>query len=170
MVFTVIIILIILQRLVELVVAKRNEKMMLAKGAYEVGASHYPYMILLHSSFFVCLIIEVMYSNLSQTPNYLLLAVFLFLQLMRIWCLTSLKSFWNTKIIILPGATLVKKGPYAFIPHPNYVVVCLEILVLPLMFQAYFTVVCFTLLNFAMLAVRIPVEEKALKEATKIKI
>lgn len=170
MVFAIIVIIVIMQRLVELVVAKRNEKTMLAKGAYEVGASHYPYMILLHSSFFICLLIEVVYSNAYQMPNYLLLAVFLILQLLRIWCLTSLKSFWNTKIIILPGATLIKKGPYAFIPHPNYVVVCLEILVLPLMFQAYFTAVSFTLLNFAMLAVRIPVEEKALKEATKINV
>lgn len=167
MVFTIIVILIILQRLVELVVAKRNEKKMLAKGAYEVGASHYPYMIILHSSFFVSLIIEVMYGNALQTPHYLLLIVFLGLQLMRIWCLMSLGPFWNTKILILPGATLVKKGPYAFIPHPNYVVVCLEILVIPLMFQAYFTAVCFTILNAWMLAIRIPVEGNALREATK---
>ncbi|WP_253896088.1 isoprenylcysteine carboxyl methyltransferase family protein [Solibacillus sp. R5-41] len=167
MVFAIIIILIILQRLVELVVAKRNEKTMRAKGAYEVGASHYPYMIMLHSSFFVSLIIEVMYGNAIQTPDYLLLIVFLGLQLMRIWCLMSLGSFWNTKILILPGATLVKKGPYAFIPHPNYVIVCLEILVIPLMFQAYFTALCFTILNAWMLTVRIPIEGKALKEATK---
>lgn len=170
MVFAIIVVLIIVQRLVELVVAKRNEKMMLAKGAYEVGASHYPYMIMLHSSFFVSLIIEVLYGNALQTPHYLLLGVFLFLQLVRVWCLMSLKSFWNTKILIIPGATLVKKGPYAFISHPNYVVVSLEILVLPMMFQAYFTAVCFTILNLIMLSVRIPVEEKALKEATKIKI
>lgn len=167
MIFGFIVLLVIVQRLIELIVAKRNEKAMLAKGAYEVGAVHYPYMILLHSSFFVSLIIEGMFSNALQTPHYLLLLLFLLLQVARIWCLLSLKSFWNTKILILPGAELVRKGPYAYIKHPNYVVVCLEILVLPLMFQAYFTAICFTVLNIIMLAVRIPVEERALKEVVK---
>jgi len=74
--------------------------------------------------------------------------------------------YWNTKIIILPGADVVVRGPYSFIRHPNYLVVCLELLVLPLLFQAYVTAIVFTILNFIMLAVRIPVEEKALKEAT----
>ncbi|RKJ60500.1 isoprenylcysteine carboxyl methyltransferase, partial [Butyricicoccus sp. 1XD8-22] len=90
----------------------------------------------------------------------------IFVQLMRIWCLMSLGIFWNTKIIILPGANIVKNGPYLFMRHPNYLVVCSEILVLPLMFNAYFTAILFTLLNFLMLSVRIPTEERALIEAT----
>ena len=100
------------------------------------------------------------------TPYYALLIVFLCLQLFRVWCLVSLGSFWNTKIIILRGANVVAKGPYSYIRHPNYLVVCLEIVVLPLMFQAYVTAVCFTILNFIILSIRIPMEEKALKEAT----
>ena len=139
---------------------------MRARGAYEVGASHYPYMILLHVSFFISLIIEVMYIKSFSSPYYALIIVFLVLQLLRVWCLVSLGTYWNTKVIILPGANVVAKGPYAYIRHPNYLVVCLEIAVLPLIFQAYVTAICFTILNFIILSVRIPIEEKALKEAT----
>lgn len=166
MIFYFILILVIVQRLVELFIAKRNEKSQLAKGAYEVGAAHYPFMILLHVSFFISLFIEVMYFKPFLTPHYALLIIFLLLQLLRIWCLVSLGTFWNTKIIILPGANVVVRGPYAYIRHPNYLVVCLEIVMLPLMFEAFVTAICFTILNFIMLSVRIPTEEKALKEAT----
>ena len=89
---------------------------------------------------------------------------------LRVWCLTALGPFWNTKIIILPGANVVKKGPYVWMRHPNYAVVCTEILLLPLMFQAYFTAVIFTLLNIAMLRVRIPMEENALREETNYSV
>ena len=140
---------------------------MRAQGAYEVGASHYPLMILLHVSFFVSLLIEVSYFNLTHSPLFLLFFVmFLCVQGLRIWCLTSLGSFWNTKIIILPGANVVIKGPYKYLRHPNYLVVGIEIALLPLMFQAYFTAICFTILNAMMLSIRIPIEERALKEAT----
>ncbi|MFJ5768241.1 isoprenylcysteine carboxyl methyltransferase family protein [Psychrobacillus sp. NPDC093180] len=167
MLFGIIIFLVIAQRIIEVLIAKRNEKKMLARGAYEVGASHYPYMIALHVSFFVCLIAEVVFLNQRISPLFpLFMLIFLFVQVLRIWCLTSLGTFWNTKIMILPGANVVKSGPYLYIRHPNYVVVCIEIALLPLMFQAYFTAICFTLLNLAMLSVRIPLEEKALMEAT----
>ena len=166
MIFYLILVFVIIQRLVELLIAKRNEKSMLAKGAYEVGASHYPLMIMLHVSFFISFLVEVMYFKSIFTPYYGLLLVFLLLQLLRVWCLVSLGTFWNTKIIILPGSNVVVKGPYSYIRHPNYLVVCLEILVLPLMFQAYMTAISFTILNLIMLSVRIPIEEKALKEAT----
>jgi methyltransferase len=166
LIFYFILVFVIIQRLVELLIAKRNEKSMLAKGAYEVGASHYPLMIMLHVSFFISFLVEVMYFKSIFTPYYGLLLVFLLLQLLRVWCLVSLGTFWNTKIIILPGSNVVVKGPYSYIRHPNYLVVCLEILVLPLMFQAYMTAISFTILNLIMLSVRIPIEEKALKEAT----
>lgn len=167
MIFYIIIVLVIAQRLAEVFVAKRNEKRMLSQGAYEVGASHYPYMLALHSSFFLFLLIEVMTNTSSPSPLFpLFFMLFVAVQALRIWCLRSLGPFWNTKIIILPGAKVIKKGPYIFFRHPNYAVVCLEILLLPLMFQAYFTAFCFTLLNITMLSVRIPMEEKALREAT----
>ena len=130
MIFYFILVLVIVQRLVELQIAKRNEKSMLAKGAYEVGASHYPFMILLHVSFFISLLIEVVFFKSIPSPSLALLITFLVLQLLRVWCLVSLGTFWNTKIIILPGANVVMKGPYAYIRHPNYAIVCLEIAVL----------------------------------------
>ena len=101
MIFYFILAFVIIQRLVELQIAKRNEKSMLALGAYEVGASHYPFMILLHGSFFISLLIEVIYFKSISTLNYPLLFVFFLLQLLRVWCLVSLGKFWNTKIIML---------------------------------------------------------------------
>lgn len=167
MFFILFVAIVILQRIIEVIIAKRNERKMLAAGAFEAGASHYPFMIALHVSFFLSLLTEVLLLNRTISPIFFLLFLaFLLVQGLRVWCLASLGAFWNTKIIILPGANVVKKGPYLFIRHPNYLVVSIEILLLPLMFQAYFTAICFTLLNFAMLAVRIPAEEKALLEAT----
>lgn len=165
--FILFVLIVISQRIIEVIIARKNEKKMLAAGAYEVGSSHYPFMITLHVSFFLCLITEVLLLERTISPAFLwLFLLFLLVQALRVWCLASLGPFWNTKIIILPGANVVKKGPYLFFRHPNYLVVCIEILLLPLMFQAYITAICFTLLNFAMLTVRIPIEEKALIEAT----
>lgn len=148
-------------------IAKNNERKMLSLGAYEVGASHYPLMILLHVCFFISLIVEVINFERTLSPLFVyFLFLFLLVQALRIWCLTTLGMYWNTKIIILPGTNVVKKGPYQLLKHPNYLVVCSEILLLPIMFQAYITAVIFTILNIIMLSVRIPIEEKALIEAT----
>lgn len=167
MIFYIILVIVILQRLTEIFIAKRNEKWMLSQGAYEVGASHYPYMVAMHISFFLFLIVEVVTNNSDISPLFpLFFLLFIAVQALRIWCIRSLGTFWNTKILILPDAQVVRKGPYTFMRHPNYAVVCLEILLLPIMFQAYFTAFCFTLLNVTMLSVRIPIEEKALRDAT----
>jgi methyltransferase len=156
-----------IQRIIELVIAKRNEQWMIKQGAYEVGAKHYPYMIALHTAFFLSILFEVSIFNRPISPIWLaLLVLFIITQIARVWCLRSLGRFWNTKILILSGANVVKKGPYKYIRHPNYLIVGIEILLLPLMFQAYLTAIIFTCLNMAMLAVRIPAEEKALREAT----
>lgn len=156
-----------MQRLVELSIAKRNERWMRQAGAYEVGAGHYPFIVLMHSFFFISLLAEVLYFK-RDLANWgvLLLALFLLLQLIRVWTLLSLGKFWNTKIIVLPGASVIKKGPYKYMRHPNYMVVALELLLLPLAFQAYLTALIFTLLNIAVMALRIPLEEKALQQAT----
>jgi methyltransferase len=97
----------------------------------------------------------------------LLAAVFVCAQLIRVWAISSLGTFWNTKIIVLPNVEVVRKGPYRFIKHPNYLVVSIELLVVPLMFGAYVTACLFTLLNVIMLSIRIPAEEKALRELTE---
>lgn len=167
MLFSVIIAIVIGQRLIELVIAKRNEKWMRSQGAFEVGARHYPIMVAMHSTFFLSLLFEVIVLDRSLSPFWWLLLIgFLFAQIGRIWCLLSLGKFWNTKIIILPGADVVRKGPYRFIRHPNYLIVSIELLLLPLIFNAYFTAILFSTLNAWMLSVRIPAEERALKKAT----
>ncbi|BAQ12044.1 isoprenylcysteine carboxyl methyltransferase [Bacillus sp. OxB-1] len=165
--FTVIISIVIIQRLVELAIAKRNEKWMRRQGAFEAGAEHYPVMIMMHAAFFVSLIMEVAMLDRPLSPFWhFLLPIFLLAQLMRVWCLSSLGKYWNTKILVVPGADVVRKGPYKWLRHPNYVVVSIEILVLPLLFSAYFTALVYSLLNIWMLSVRIPAEEKALRGAT----
>lgn len=165
-IFLFLIILVIFQRIFELIIAKRNERRMKQLGAYELGASHYPFMILLHAGFFASLMVEVIIFERTLSPFFVYLFVFFMLvQLLRIWCILSLGMYWNTKIIVLPGTKPVKTGPYAFFKHPNYFVVCCEIIIMPIMFQAYVTAFIFSILNFIMLSIRIPLEEKALSEA-----
>ena len=169
-IFFVVVGFVIIQRIAELFVARRNELWIRAQGGFEAGKSHYPFMVAIHVGFFVSLIIEFLLFDRS-IPSYwmLLFALFIALQIMRVWVISSLGRFWNTKILILPGANVVKKGPFNYIRHPNYTVVTLEIITIPLMFGAYFTAIVFTLLNLAILSIRIPTEEAALKEATDYK-
>lgn len=167
MIFGIVLSIVILQRLVELFIAKRNEKWMKDQGAFEAGASHYPLMVGMHILFFIVFIIEVSFFDRQLSPIWqILLAIFLLAQLLRVWCLASLGKFWNTKIIVLPDADVVRRGPYKWIRHPNYAIVATEILVLPLLFGAFLTAVLFSILNIWMMSVRIPAEEKALKKAT----
>lgn len=164
MLFVIVFTLICIQRLVELRIAKRNEQYMKQRGAIEFGQSHYPFIVALHILFLCSLLLEYLVKSPSlNVLCVLLLTLFFLLQISRIWVIKSLGHFWNTKIIVLPNANLVKKGPYKWISHPNYVIVALEILVIPLIFQAYFTAVIFTILNMVMMLVRIPAEEAALK-------
>jgi methyltransferase len=160
-------ILLIIQRLAEVKIAKKNEKTLRSKGAVEAGSSHYKWMVTMHASFFLFLFTEVMFFNaISPTWWMIPFVLFLIAQVIRVWAITSLGVFWNTKIILLPGAEVVAKGPYRFIRHPNYLVVTLELLVIPLIFGAYVTALIFTILNILMLRVRITAEEKALMELT----
>ena len=164
MLFVIVFTLICIQRLVELRIAKRNEQYMKQRGAIEFAQSHYPFIVALHILFLCSLLLEYLVKSPSLNVLWvLLLTLFFLLQISRIWVIKSLGHFWNTKIIVLPNANLVKKGPYKWISHPNYVIVALEILVIPLIFQAYFTAVIFTILNMVMMLVRIPAEEAALK-------
>lgn len=167
--FWFLLVLVVIQRLVEVMVAKRNEKQMKAAGAKEFGADHYKWIVLMHVAFFTSLITEVTIGGIGLITFWpLVLAVFILAQAGRFWALLSLGRFWNTKIIVLPGADLVKKGPYKWVSHPNYWIVAIEILTLPLLFEAYITAVLFTVLNAAiLLTVRIPKEEEALKWAVK---
>ncbi|WP_216830189.1 isoprenylcysteine carboxyl methyltransferase family protein [Alkalihalobacterium elongatum] len=167
MVFFIILFVVITQRLVELLIAKSNEKWMRNRGAYEVGQAQYKYIVLVHVFFFISLISEVVFLQKTLASWWWVpFAFFIIAQSMRVWSLSSLGRFWNTKIIILPGANVVAKGPYKFMRHPNYVIVSVEILMLPLIFQAYATAIFFTIANALVLSVRICQEEAALQEAT----
>lgn len=168
LVFQCIIGFIVLQRLVELRIAKQNEKWMMQQGAIEFGEKHYRYMVLMHVLFFICLITERIFWNRGLSYMWpLLISVFFVAQMIRIWVISSLGRYWNTKIIVLRGAKVIKKGPYRYIKHPNYFVVAIELMVVPLLFNCYFTACLFTILNACILMIRIPEEEKALKEHTE---
>ena len=148
-----------LQRLGELFLARRNTERLKAKGAYEVSPGHYPLIVALHAAWLAGL-----WALAWNRPlNLPLTAVFLALQALRLWVLASLGERWTTRIIILPGAPLIRRGPYRFIPHPNYAVVCGEILVLPLAFGLWLYALAFTALNAAVLFVRIRAENAALR-------
>ena len=119
---------IMIQRLIELVIARKNEKWMKEQGALEFGTNHYPFIVLMHSLFFLVLVFEKIAFSRELVPIWpLLAAVFIFAQLMRVWAISSLGRYWNTKIIVLPNVDVVKKGPYRFIKHPNYLVVSIEL-------------------------------------------
>ncbi|WP_102346508.1 isoprenylcysteine carboxyl methyltransferase family protein [Bacillus sp. Marseille-P3661] len=170
MFFLILITLLILQRLVELGIAKRNEKWMKSKGAIEVGQEHYKYIVSVHILFFISLLFEVSYFGKSFSPLWgVFFSFFVVAQLLRAWSLQSLGRFWNTKIIILPNVNIISKGPYKYIRHPNYLVVVIELLVVPLIFNAFWTALIFSVLNLIVLSIRIPMEEQALMEETNYK-
>lgn len=159
MYFILFILFVIFQRLMELYLSNRNQKWLEAQGAIEYGREHYAYMIALHTLFICSLIAEYWFSSLKQI-DMVFLIVYLLLLAFKIWVLSSLGKYWNTRIFRVPGANPVKKGPYQLFKHPNYVVVVLEVAIIPLVFHLYYTAIIFSILNAVMLWVRIKVENK----------
>jgi methyltransferase len=156
--------LVTLQRLSELVIARRNTERLLAHGAIEVGARHYPLMVSMHSAWLITLWVL----GRDQDVNLSLLAIFVLLQGVRVWTLATLGSRWTTRIIVLPGEPLITSGPYRYLSHPNYAVVTGEIAVLPLALHLPGVAIVFTVLNAAMLAIRIRAESHALSAAGRL--
>ncbi len=151
------------QRLGELVLARHNTARLLAKGGVETGAGHYPLIVGLHAAWLIGLFVLAW----DQPVNWIWMGVFVLLQLARVWVIASLGGRWTTRIITVPGETLVRRGPYRFLSHPNYVVVAFEIAVLPLAFDLMIYAVVFSILNAAVLTIRIRAEGRALAGATK---
>jgi methyltransferase len=149
------------QRLGELIVARRNTRRLLAAGGIERGAGHYPLMVALHAAWLLGLWVLAW----DRPVNLAWAAVYVLLETLRAWVLASIGRRWTTRIIVMPGEALVSKGPYRFIPHPNYAVVVGEIAVLPLIFGLTAYAAVFTVLNAALLWVRIRTETAALAEA-----
>lgn len=151
--------LVALQRLGEVFYANRNTRALLARGAVEIGEKHYPLIVILHTAWLVAIV------ALLPRPvsiNWILIAVMVVLQALRVWVLVMLGPYWTTRIITLPGAPLITGGPFRLFRHPNYMVVVCEIAVLPLAFGEVGVAVVFSILNAAMLFWRIRVEESAL--------
>ncbi len=159
MVFILFVLFLIGQRLSELYVSARNTRWLLAQGAIEYGRSHYPYMVAMHTAFIVSVIVE--YALSGQPPvNVPVLLLFFALLAVKYWVISSLGRYWNTRIYRVPGAVPVRSGVYKYIRHPNYVIVVAEIALIPLSFHLYVTAIVFTLLNAAMLTVRIREENR----------
>ncbi len=147
-----------LQRLSELLIARSNTAALLARGAVEHGASHYPVMVLLHAAWLVGL----WWFGWHAAVIWPLMWVYLALQGFRVWILSTLGRRWTTRILTVPHETLVAQGPYRFMRHPNYVLVLLEVPVLPLALGLPWFALVFGVLNIAMLLWRIRIEEAAL--------
>ncbi|OWJ68682.1 isoprenylcysteine carboxyl methyltransferase family protein [Inquilinus limosus] len=147
------------QRLAELAYARRNESRLRARGAVESGARHYPLFILLHGTWLLAVLLLI---PADQAPSWPLLALFVLLQAARVWVVATLGPYWTTRVLSLPGAPLVRRGPYRWIRHPNYAVVAAEIAVLPLAFDAWTIAIVFSLANALLLRHRIGIEEGAL--------
>ncbi|MDE2487592.1 MAG: hypothetical protein KGO51_09360 [Alphaproteobacteria bacterium] len=148
-----------LQRLGELALARRNTRRLIARGAVETGAAHYPVIVGLHAVWLGGL----WWLAWDRPPNLLWLGVYLVIEVARVWTLASLGERWTTRIISLPQEPLVRRGPYRFFPHPNYAVVCAEIAVLPLVFHLWLYAAVFTVLNASILWIRVRAEERAIR-------
>jgi methyltransferase len=147
-----------LQRLVELPIAHANTKRLLAAGGHEVGASHYPLLVAVH----VAWLATLWWLAPGRPIDIAFLALFILIEIGRIWVLRTLGRRWTTRIIVVPGEKLVASGPYRFVNHPNYLVVIGEIAVLPLVFGLWKIALVFTILNALVLTVRIRAENRAL--------
>ncbi len=154
----VILALVTLQRISELVLSRHNTAKLVARGAIEIGAGHYPLVVVVHAAWLIALWVW----GRDQDVNLVALALFVGLQGVRLWILATLGPRWTTRIIVLPGEPLVASGPYKYFSHPNYAVVGAEIALLPLALHLPWLAVLFTALNAAVLVIRIRVEARAL--------
>jgi methyltransferase len=155
-----------LERLAELVVSKRNAKWAFANGGKEFGRGHYPVMVAIHTALLVGCVVEVWALDRPFIPwlGWTMFVIAVLSQVLRWWCITTLGKRWNTLVIVIPDAPLVKTGPYKYtwLHHPNYLVVVIEGIALPMIHTAWITAICFTLANAWLLSVRLRVENEAL--------
>lgn len=158
------IVLIGLERLVELAVSRRNANWSFARGGREFGQGHYPVMVAMHSALLLSCMAEVAFAHRPFIPalGWPMVAVVAASTVVRWWCVVTLGKHWNPRLIMVPGAELVRSGPYRWIHHPNYTAVAVEVAALPLVHSAWLTAIVFTIANAAVLRVRITAENLAL--------
>jgi methyltransferase len=150
---------VVVARLVELFISNRNTRVLRARGAVEYGAAHYPVIVAIHAAWFIALIA---FLPRPFVMHWVWLGVFAILQALRIWTMASLGAWFSTKVLTVPGVSLVARGPYRFMRHPNYAIVAGEIASLPLAFGEAAVAIVFSVLNIAVLAFRIRTEDTAL--------
>jgi methyltransferase len=151
-----------LERVTELVISSYNTRELKVRGAFEVAPRHYRLIVVVHAAWLISLWVL----GRDQPVNVVALTGYLVLQGLRFWVMWTLGSRWTTRIIVLPGQPLVSGGPYRFLPHPNYAVVAGEIMLLPMVLDLPLLAAVFTVLNAAVLAIRIAAENRALAAAT----
>ncbi|MDC0074919.1 hypothetical protein OAK17_08710 [Alphaproteobacteria bacterium] len=159
--FYCLILFIISQRLLELIYSNINTKRLLKDGAIEYGKKHYPLFIVLHSTWIISIFI---YAPQNKEANFLFLIIFFIMQIARVWVLVTLGKFWTTRIISPLDQPLIKKGPYKYFKHPNYLIVCVEIAALPLVYNLLIIAILFSIANLILVFWRINVENKALNK------
>lgn len=160
----------VIERLFELGLARRNVDALRARGGVETGAGHYPWMVLLHSGWIAAAPLEVWLLGRPFIPllGWPMLGLLAATMTLRYWAISSLGDRWTTRIVTVPGEAAVRRGPYRLMRHPNYLAVVLEIVALPLVHTAWLTAATFSLLNAWLLRVRIGAEERALADASKV--
>lgn len=153
-----------LERVAELLISRRNARRAFARGAIEVGRAHFRVMVGFHALFLISCAAEPLVFQRAVPPTLTALALLglIAAQALRYWAIVTLGERWNTRVIVLPGAAPVTDGPYRLMRHPNYLAVVIEIASLPMLRGAWITALVFSLGNAAILAVRIPAEERAL--------
>jgi methyltransferase len=165
--FWIFLLFVISQRIAELILARRNERILKSHGAIEFDKKGYIVIVAMHVLFFVSLIAEKIFLDRTLNPRWTVFALlFVLAQALRYWAIWSLGVFWNTKVLVAPDHNLVTRGPYKYFPHPNYVAVITEIAVIPLMFSCYITAALFSLINLGLLRRRIRIEKDALRQAS----
>lgn len=161
----VIVALVVCERVAELIISRRHQRQLLRRGGFEIGASHYPFMVTLHTAW---LIAVALWAVLTPSHiNLFFLTAYVLVQPFRFWVMSTLGAYWTTRIIMVPDAPLITSGPYRFVKHPNYVIVVLEIALLPLALGAWPIALIFSLLNAIILWVRIRTENAGLVQRPK---
>ena len=163
--YIVLIVAVALERLAELLISRRNLAWARSQGGVEFGFGHYPFMVVLHAGLLVACLIEAAQRPFIPVLGWSMFAVVVLAQALRWWCITTLGPRWNTRIVVIPGLSLVASGPYRWLRHPNYVAVVVEGIALPLVHTGWITAVVFTVLNAGLLTVRISAENAAMTRA-----
>jgi methyltransferase len=162
--YLIILAILVVERIFELDLARRNARRAFEHGAVEVGQAHYRVMVAFHALFIASCAVEVTFfpHSIPRVVPWIALSAEIVAQALRYWAVTTLGDRWNTRIIVSPDRAPVTSGPYRFMRHPNYLAVVIEIAAVPMIGGAIFTAIAFSLGNALILAVRIPAEERAM--------